>query len=166
MWGQLTGVEVHEDGAQPDVARRVDVGVGQPGVLAQGQHDAVVAVGHPPGGEVALPGAGVAGCGALAGLLLPEGLDPGRGQPAVGQAAEDAVGGARHGCCEPARLARGGHPKPRGGPPRGSAGRGHEVGSAGHVQGAVALTCGLARGRWVGDRIRTQQDAARGGAPL
>lgn len=143
------------------MARRVDVGVGQPGVLSQGQHDAVVAVGHPPGGEVALPGPGpgVAGCGAVAGLLLPEGLDPRRGQPAVGQAAEDAVRGARHRCCEPARLARGAHPKPRGGPPTGSAAQGDEVGSAGHVQGAVALTCRSARGRWVGDRIRRQQEA-------
>lgn len=116
----------------------------------------MVAVAHLPGAEVALLGASLAGRGGLVSLLLPEGLDPRRGQPPIRQPAEDAVRGARRRGCKPARLVGGEHAKPgrgrgrgrgRGTPSRPAA-RGHkvrrraggpQVGSAGHVQIAMAL---------------------------
>lgn len=148
--GRLTSVQVHEDGAQPDVPGRVDVGIRQPGVLAQGQDDAVVAVTHPPGAEVTLLRASLGGSGALPGpvplllllLLVAEGLDPGRGKPAVRQASKDTVGGARCRRAQPASLGAGGEGlSPRGGTP--SCGRpagGPRVRSARHVRmGWLAL---------------------------
>lgn len=106
----------------------------------------MVAVAHLPGAEVAVLDRGVASCGALMGLLLPESLDPRRGQPPIRQAAEDAVGGPWRRGSKPARLVGGEHPNPgrdiyitpsSSGSGRRPAG-GPRVASAGHVQ--VALT--------------------------